>query len=431
MSTPVVLRHKTAIRRQGLSVPVQCLVRDGLLTRRSLFDYGCGRGRDLELLQSMEVPCAGWDPVHRPDAPRTPAPVVNLGYVINVVEDPRERAEVLRRAWELSEILLVVSAQSLLDARAAREARSYGDGVLTSRGTFQKYYSHQELRQYLEAELGVDAVAAAPNVFYLFRREEARQEYLAGRFRRRAAAPRRRVSERLYEENQDVLEPFVQALARLGRMPGLEELPEHQTLVERFGSLKRAFLIVRRATGAEPWTEIIQRRQEDLLVYLALSRFGRKKPLSGLPLSVQRDVKAFLGTYQRAREEAGSLLFSVGNAEAIDAACRRSRYGHLVENALLVHRSVLGELEPILRVYEGCARVLLGEVEEAQVIKVHRFSGKVSYLAYSDWDTDSNPPLRLRVKVNLRSLDIGFYDYSEWPDPPRLDLDRRLLNRQE
>lgn len=100
--TPEIHRHRTAIRRANLSVPIQCLLRDGLLSpEKSLFDYGCGRGQDLDLLQGMEIPCDGWDPAYRPTAERKPADLVNLGYVINVIEDPRERAEALRQAWSL------------------------------------------------------------------------------------------------------------------------------------------------------------------------------------------------------------------------------------------------------------------------------------------------------------------------------------------
>src|SRR5438128_1377636 len=97
-----IQRHKTAIRRPSFSLPVKCLLRDGLLdSSKSLFDYGCGHGQDLALLRGMNVSCSGWDPVHRPNAERAPADVVNLGYVLNVVEDPAERAEALRQAWSL------------------------------------------------------------------------------------------------------------------------------------------------------------------------------------------------------------------------------------------------------------------------------------------------------------------------------------------
>src|ERR1700747_2665487 len=100
MESAAIQRQKTAIRRGDFSRPVKCLLRDGLVGKdRTFFDYGCGRGEDLELLAVEGVVCGGWDPAYRPDAPRQEADVVNLGYVINVIEEPRERAATLRAAW--------------------------------------------------------------------------------------------------------------------------------------------------------------------------------------------------------------------------------------------------------------------------------------------------------------------------------------------
>ena len=57
-----IARHKTAIKRQSFSLPVKCMLRDGLLdTDRTFFDYGCGHGQDLELLSDMSIEAAGWD----------------------------------------------------------------------------------------------------------------------------------------------------------------------------------------------------------------------------------------------------------------------------------------------------------------------------------------------------------------------------------
>jgi DNA phosphorothioation-associated putative methyltransferase len=244
---------------------------------------------------------------------------------------------------------------------------------------------------------------------------------LANRFRRQVTVPPRRASELLFEQNRDLLEPFMEVLTRLGRVPGPEELPQTGEIVARLGSLKRAFGIIQRVTDAPPWLAIANRRREDLLVYLALARFHRRPSLSKQSLSLQRDVKAHFGSYERACQDADALLFRAGDTAAIDDACQRASVGRLVENALLVRRDALGELEPLLRIYEGCARALLGEVEEANVVKLHRFSGKVSYLAYRDFDHEDNPPLILRIKVGLRTLDIDYFDYSSWPEPPRLD----------
>jgi len=49
---------------------------------------------------------AGWDPYYSPDNSCTPADVVNLGYVINVIENPAERREALIKAWELTRKVL-------------------------------------------------------------------------------------------------------------------------------------------------------------------------------------------------------------------------------------------------------------------------------------------------------------------------------------
>jgi DNA phosphorothioation-associated putative methyltransferase len=425
-------RHKTAIRRSDLSLPIKCALRDGLIEPTSrIFDYGCGFGEDMERLAALGYACEGWDPAYRPTSPMAPAPIVNLGYVLNVIENADERAEVLRRAWELSTSVLVVSALGGDVDRVGTDWETYGDGVLTTRSTFQKRYGHMELKAYLEQSLPADAVPAAPNVYYVFKDEEMRQRFLSRRFRRRIAVPRKRISEVLFEENQDILAPFMEALTRLGRLPGPEELPETDQLIDRFGSLKRAFLIVRRATGQEPWTDIAARRKEDLLVYLALSRFGRRRPLTKLPLSTQRDLKAFVGTYARACVEANELLFSVGKPEVIDDACQRSPVGHLVENALIIRRDTLDQVQPVLRVYEGCARAILGEIEEANVIKLHRFSGKVSYLVCPDLDSDTNPSLRMRVKVNLPALSIDVFDHTGQSHLPRLGVRPDFLMSHE
>ena len=48
---------------------------------------------------------------HRPDGRRAAGPVVNLGYVVNVIEDLAERRDTLRRAWQLAGRVLIVGAR--------------------------------------------------------------------------------------------------------------------------------------------------------------------------------------------------------------------------------------------------------------------------------------------------------------------------------
>ena len=427
MQPTAIPRHKTAIRRGDFSRPVKCLLRDGLLDRSAtLFDYGCGRGEDVELLSASGVPCGGWDPAFRPDAPRFEADVVNLGYVLNVIEDPAERADTLRRAWQLCRRLLVASAQVLMAGRG-KDPVEFGDGVLTGRGTFQKFFEQDELKTYLETQLGVEASPAAPGVFYLFKDEAARQQFLANRFRRLPLPPRRRVSEQEFDKHRDLLEPLLAAVAALGRLPEPDEFPRAGEAAERFGSLRRAFALVRRVTGPEEWEAARKRRTEDLLVYLALARFRRRPKLTQLPPGLRADMRAFFGTYAKACRLADELLFRAGDPAAIDEACKRSAVGKLLPDDLYVHRSALDGLEPLLRIYEGCGRAYLGEVEGANVIKIHRRSGKLSYLVYPDFDTDPHPALLRCVRLNLRTQQLECYDYARSVNPPVLHRKETFL----
>ncbi len=72
-------------------------MKDGLLgLSTEVLDYGCGHGDDVKRLEQAGIRAFGWDPAHRPDGPRREADVVNLGYVVNVIENSEERAQTLR-----------------------------------------------------------------------------------------------------------------------------------------------------------------------------------------------------------------------------------------------------------------------------------------------------------------------------------------------
>jgi DNA phosphorothioation-associated putative methyltransferase len=93
-------RHKTALTRVSLSRPVARALDDALISRStSVLDYGCVRGGDVTRLRKQGIECRGYDPAYFPSKPRKPADVVNIGYVVNVIEDQAERAKVLQRAW--------------------------------------------------------------------------------------------------------------------------------------------------------------------------------------------------------------------------------------------------------------------------------------------------------------------------------------------
>jgi DNA phosphorothioation-associated putative methyltransferase len=165
-------------------------------------------------------------------------------------------------------------------------------------------------------------------------------------------------------------------------------------------------------------------------VYLALARFRKRPPFSALPQSLQRDLRAFFGAYTKACQQADELLFRAGDTTAIDEACQRSPVGKLLPDDLYVHQSAVDHLEPLLRIYEGCGRTYLGEVEGANIIKIHRRTGKLSYLIYPDFETDAHPVLVRSVKLSLRTRQLECYDYDQSANPPILHRKETFLHRE-
>ncbi len=153
-----------------------------------------------------------------------------------------------------------------------------------------------------------------------------------------------------------MLESLIQVAADLGRLPFHDEFDRIDEVITNFSTLKRAFKLIRKVTGADPWDAIRQSKVDDLRVYLALARFPKRPSLAQMSQSMQRDIKEFFGGYKNACDSADALLFESGRTELIDAACQRSPIGRLTSNALYLHRSAISCLEPVLRVFEGCRK---------------------------------------------------------------------------
>ena len=416
--------HKTAIQRWSLSRPVSLAMDDGLLsTETTFFDYGCGRGGDLLRLHKMGVPVSGWDPAFFPDEDRTPADVVNLGYVVNVIEDPEERAVALFAAWELAQKLLVVSAR--LDWETRTVAGTFqGDGIVTRTQTFQKFFAQDELRDWIQAVTGRPCVAAAPGVFYVFRETSDEQTFVAGRLTRSRRVPTIQLSAEVFEQRQDLLQPLMEFVSQRGRLPVDLELDVAPQIKEVFGGIVRAFSLIRRVTGPDHWENIRQERRDDLLVYLALAAFGKRPTLGRLPDALRQDVRAFFGTYKAARTEADRLLYSAGDQDAVNRACAQAPVGKILPSALYVHHSALSHLPPLLRVYEGCGRQLAGSVDGVTLVKLARHRPKISYLVYPDFDRVGHPALTEAFVADLSKLSLNRREYLRSKNPP-------ILHRKE
>jgi DNA phosphorothioation-associated putative methyltransferase len=424
MPNTLEARGMTAMFRAGLSRPVTLALEDGLLgAGSSFFDFGCGHGTDVAALRSMKIDASGWDPVHAPVAPKAAADVVNLGYVANVIEHPAEREQVLREAWELSRRLLVVAARLDWDIKTS-QAVPFNDGVITARGTFQKFFTQDELQRWIQETLAVEADAAGPGVFYVFRRPEDREGHLARVVRRTRHALAVPLPALAFEHNREVLEPLQRFLCERGRPPFPGELAEESLLVQRLGSLARAVKILARVADVRIWEQVAIARQRDLLVYLALGAFRRKPKFNVLPGDLRFDIKHFFGSYEAATRLGRELLFGAGQQAAISEECAKAPVGKVTPEALYVHVSSVGELPVLLRVYEGCARTLLGEVIGATVVKLRRDKPRVSYLCYPDFDHDPHPALKETFVADLRALRTHHRNYVDSENPP-------ILHRKE
>lgn len=418
--TPKVARHRTALWRTKLSRPVQLALDLGLLREGdSFFDYGCGRGTDIVLLNAAGIRADGWDPVHRPDSERVLSAFVNLGFVLNVIEEPAERLAVLRSAWSLTRRILLVAAR-VYGEDDAPTGSPYRDGVITSKGTFQRLFQPTELRDLVRLACLAEPVSVAPGVVGVFRESADLASFVAGRFRRSLRLETPQLSGALFDAHQQLLTPLLEFVVERGRLPHRDELASFDDLVSAFGSVNRAFSILRDATGAALWSRVRRWRGQDLVVFLALHRFPRIPSLSILPLAIRRDIRALFGSYEKAILLANTLLHRVGRLADVDKSCSSSEVGKLTPNALYIHRSALPLLSPTLRVLEGCARLLTGELPSANVIKLHRTRKAVSYLAYPTFDQEAHPPLTRATRVDLVALDSTTLDYSSHESPPIL-----------
>lgn len=434
-------RHKTALVRHELSAPMKALAKHGFLHGDySVFDYGCGRGDDLRELEAHGLDVLGWDPTYRPDADKVSSDIVNIGFVINVIEDKDERLDALLGSWELTRKLLVVSAMLANESYIA-QFQPYKDGVITSRNTFQKYYSLSELKEFIETTLDENAIAASPGIFYVFRDKQLEQQFQQNRQKRHyqwqhltAPEPTSETQARLlFTQHEALFEAFWKCCLDLGRLPAENEFTDYKQLNEIVGSPKKALRLVGKWYNPDELEQAAAMRKEDLLVYFALAQFQKHKGYALQPESLKRDIKAFFGNYKVALTQAKELLFSIANPKAIEDACLKLQQlipGKLeLENdtphSLTFHKIHLSALNPLLRVYTGAALQLYGELDDIDLIKVHFHSGKLTLLGYDDF-TKATPLLAERVKIKMAEQSVDFFDYVDTVNRPPLH-DKQLF----
>jgi DNA phosphorothioation-associated putative methyltransferase len=432
-------RHKTALVRREISKPVKTLLELGQLRRgESFFDYGCGHGGDVEAIEKLGHDSNGWDPVHAPEAAKQPADVVNLGFVLNVIEDPAERVDALIDAWKHTRRALLVSTL-IAGQEAYDDVLSYGDGVLTSRDTFQKFFEPAEIQALLEDTLHTEAVPVGLGIYLVFRDTADLHDFLAQRSRRfidweslsrklgllRALKAKRDP----YDTHRELLDAYWESVLELGRMPRDEEFDRLAEVRQACGSLPRALQLFIDRFGEPTFAAARQRRKEDLLVFVAAAQLRQKIPFNQLSLRLQRDLRSFFGSYANAEEKTRELMFAAGDEDELEIAAAQLDFGFLDprEGHFTIHRSLLDELPVILRVYVECAARLYGNPREADLIKIHLHSRKLTFHYYKDFEKEPLPELLTRIKIDLKRLFVSVIDHTNGAEHQLLFFKERFL----
>lgn len=424
-----VQRHRSALVRYQLSQPVQLLIRNELLTTKtSFFDYGCGRRNDVDTLIDADYSAAGWDPFYFPHGQITTSEIVNIGFVLNVIENREERDEAISRAWELTETVLAVSV-IMPNSNSQYYAKPYRDGFLTSRGTFQKFYAQDELREYIIQITGEVPVPVSSGIFFVFKNKIEEQNFLLNRFdsnkyRVALPSPKTPVIHKITDPTRaqkiiPVLEHMTSEMLLYGRLLKDEELsPElaGELKASRVAKKTAEQLCLNGFVTHEQLHEAFNARKADILIFIALQLFEKRRLYGELPIRLKHDIRSGWGSYANAQNDARRLLFSIGNETELIDQCKEvagNELGYLLpEGQLQFHSSALEQLPSILRCYFACASLLYGDLHDADLIKLHPQSAKISLMMYENFESRL-PVLRKRVKISLREQRVRVFEYDD------------------
>jgi DNA phosphorothioation-associated putative methyltransferase len=416
-----VLRHRTAIRRGAHSRPVFLALAHGLIGPDfSFFDYGCGFGEDVRLLRATGLKAEGWDPYYLSDVQLQSADCVNLGYVLNVIEDSAEREQTLKAAFDLARSVLVVSVR--ID-QSLSSGTEFSDGLLTNSGSFQKIYTQSEFRQYLQTVLGRKPYMASLGIAYVFKDEAVESAHVA----RLSLTPARVERADAFAEfaSDAEAQKLLEATRELGRFPLPSEFADYPALLLRFGSRSRIERLVSGLLNPDALNEARDRKKNDILTYFAMLHLRglRPPPIRLLPCETQADIKLFWRSYKSASHEGQQFLFQIAKPQLIREACLCAAVGKRLPSDFYVHRSAEESLPALLRVLLFATRQIVGEIEY-NILKIAMDGRKISFLNYPEFDAEAHPRLLHSVRVHLPSTSYAIRDFSSSENPP-------ILHRKE
>ena len=242
---------------------------------------------DIEALVSLGYSATGWDPAFHPSGAKVESDVVNLGYVLNVIERPQERVHVLHDAFQLAQRLLIVSTMVIgqqtvsrthsLRQRVSRHrtpSRNSTPPLSLRRSSRRPCMPKRSLSPLgfassfdIRRKLSCSWKDAADDHRLVGNRNPIAILY-SGRPRENPGGP--------IHTAQGAFRRFLGNDSRTWPRPGTGEFDRLAEVKKVAGGVARAFKLAVHHHGNSMWRLARQSREEDILVYLAMTQFRKR-----------------------------------------------------------------------------------------------------------------------------------------------------------
>jgi ATP adenylyltransferase len=123
--------HLTAKERDSISMPARWVEQQGLIKGRVL-DFGCGFGKDVEVLKTKGYTVEGYDPHYFPNEPEGKYDTILCFYVLNVLL-PEQQAQVMMQVSNL----LKPTGKAYFSVRRDIKEDSYRNHFIHQKPTYQ------------------------------------------------------------------------------------------------------------------------------------------------------------------------------------------------------------------------------------------------------------------------------------------------------
>lgn len=150
---------KTAISRNRMSAPMRNFLKSygDKIKNKSILDFGCGKGKDVEEAAKMGYDIVGYDPNQDFPLPDRNFDIVYCGYVINVIRDFDRRLLIKQmwdKLWDGGMLVIVSRTDKEVENNALKgNWGKLDDGFITAKNTFQKGFNRVELSNLCQSVL--------------------------------------------------------------------------------------------------------------------------------------------------------------------------------------------------------------------------------------------------------------------------------------